>query len=313
MKKTIIYIAFLGCAFGASSQSWTPRAPDVYFSPGWCPRPEEIAELSKHLTLTMNGCCIQKGAPISPMGIPAGALSQWSSVIIQNHYPGARCDGAVMPREGTKEYENFLADQAKKEELEHLANEQQARSDRQAGLWPPQTRERCVSASISGELSKRGVTMLECVELVRTEGKKLSSELAAKGGYFVQEFGLWNVDSAGGVEPHAKFINPDKSADIKYITLQVSMYNGVGDRIRSEIGGSSTSSIRMTGPLANEDGLHEVRWDPVWYNHSAACIQVTSVRVEFMNKKTVTFAGPALKNAFHPDVVYQCGVEKKAR
>ena len=72
-------------------------------------------------------------------------------------------------------------------------------------------------------------------------------------------------------------------------------------------------AIRMTGSLAHEDGLREAKWAPIWYNHSAKCIRVTSVLVEFINNKSITFSGSALNRAFHPDVVYQCSGANKIR
>ena len=309
MKKLVAVILSV-FALHAHSQSFRPSAPDIYFTSGWCPRPDQIATLSKYLTLTMNGCCIDKGTPISPSGVPPSALTPWASKIIQNYYPKARCDGSVMSEVQEKDAAAFFAEKA--EQDERVVSER-TRLDRLAGVWPPQTRERCLSASISNELSSRKISMLECLELVQTEGKKLSAELAAKGTYFVQAFGLWDVNSAGGVEPYATFVNPSQSDSIKYITLQIAMYNAVGDRISSTIGRFSTGSIQMTGPLANEDGLREARWAPIWYNHSAKCIQVTSVQVQFMNKKSITFSGPTLNRAFHPDVAYQCSAPNKIR
>ncbi|MCR4298137.1 MAG: hypothetical protein NUV75_05185, partial [Gallionella sp.] len=42
----------------------SPLPETIYFSTSWCPEKEELAELSKHLELTMNRCCILKASPL---------------------------------------------------------------------------------------------------------------------------------------------------------------------------------------------------------------------------------------------------------
>lgn len=282
--------------------------PDVYFSSGWCPRPDEVAMISKHLHLTMNGCCILKGSPISHQSLPADAFTPWKNRIIPNFYPGARCDGVVMTAEEEKDTSGFFDKRAAQQlAAEKLKDE----ADRINELWPPTSYEFCLNSQVTGDLSKRGVSLGECYKLSKSEGQKAASERARTGGYFVRDFGLWKVDSAGGVEPFGKFVNPRAETDIKYIELQIAMHNAVGDQLRSEIGNRAIGSIRVTGPIANEDGEQSNEWGPVWYNHSATCLKILSVRVEFMNRKSINFAGPTLAKALHPKLLNVCGVRRK--
>jgi hypothetical protein len=102
-------ITVLGCTTASNAQS-----KDVYFSPGWCPRADEINKISEHLTLQMNGCCILKGIPKATDGLPRGALDRWSSKIFPNSYPSARCDGVVV----SEAQEQEMAVQAAKAEEE---------------------------------------------------------------------------------------------------------------------------------------------------------------------------------------------------
>jgi hypothetical protein len=179
-------------------------------------------------------------------------------------------------------------------------------TDKAAGIWPPESRETCDSLDAHGTLRKRGISALTCYEIADTEGRAAATERARSGGYVVRSLGLWDVNSAGGVEPVATFVNPNPDSAIKYIDLQMTMYNQVGDVIRSEIGGHSNGTVRMVGPLVNEQGLHKAQWGPVWYNHSATCLKVISVRVEFMNRKIVTYSGAQLSKALHPSISRSC-------
>lgn len=51
--------------------------------------------------------------------------------------------------------------------------------------------------------------------------------------YFVKDFGIDSVNSAGGVEPYLVLFNPNPATPIKYLVAEVTLYNAVGDRISS--------------------------------------------------------------------------------
>lgn len=81
----------------------------IFFSTSWCPRPEEIEVLSKHMNLTMNGCCIYQGDPKEPYGFNAQEIERWREKIFLNNFPGARCDSAVMTEAEELNPETFRA------------------------------------------------------------------------------------------------------------------------------------------------------------------------------------------------------------
>lgn len=174
------------------------------------------------------------------------------------------------------------------------------------GQWPPYASSQCTSANAFGELSKRGLNERECNQLILDEGRPLAARAAVELGFYFYDFGLWDVDSAGGVEPHAWIVNANPNTSIKYVTMTIRMFNAVGDAVRSSIGNQGSFSIRFTGPLANDEGPKQAHWDPVGYNHSAKCLQMESVSIEFMNGKSVRFSGKSLRKAFHPSVKYTC-------
>jgi hypothetical protein len=124
--------------------------------------------------------------------------------------------------------------------------------------------------------------------------------------FYIKEFGISEVNSAGGVEPYATFVNPNSNLVIKYIRLRVTPYNAVGDVISSTIGDQGTAGMYMTGPLAQTDGEKRTGWEPIWYNHSATCLKIQSVQIEFVGGKTLSFAGKTLRAALSPELKNDC-------
>ncbi|MDO8768791.1 MAG: hypothetical protein Q7K57_08815 [Burkholderiaceae bacterium] len=133
-----------------------------------------------------------------------------------------------------------------------------------------------------------------------------ANAMTAEPKHFVEEFGIWEVNSAGGVVPMAVFINPNKKSAIKYIHMQVTMYNAVGDVIRSSIGGLSTAHLKFTGPLGADERTSNVTWKPIWYNSTADCLKIQSIDIEFMNGTRRSFVGRNLRPALSPELLNDC-------
>ena len=291
------------------SQAQPTTTSSVYFSNEWCPRPDEVAILSKHLYLSRNGCCLTRGSSRTGDEVPPNLLARWRNRIIAK-YPDMQCKGVVQIEIGDEEV--ALIAKLQDEESQALAAAKvQEQLDYAAETWPPTSSDDCLHRSVTKELARRGLSSADCNELARTAGAKAIGEWAKAGGYFVREFGLYDVNSAGGVEPYGRFVNPDPGAAIKYIDLQIAMYNAVGDMLSSDIGHQNVGSVRVTGPMDNDQGQRRAHWGPVWYNHSARCIEIKSMRVEFMNKKVLNFSGKSLASALHPKLDNGCRVRKR--
>lgn len=123
--------------------------------------------------------------------------------------------------------------------------------------------------------------------------------------YFVQSFGIYQVNSVGGVEPFAVLGNPTADSTIKYLRIQTTVYNAVGDRIRSTLGASATQWLKFTGPLSAQQKM-SAQWGPVWYNTTASCLTIQAVTVEFMNGTTRSYAGKTLRKALAPSIENTC-------
>jgi hypothetical protein len=158
--------------------------------------------------------------------------------------------------------------------------------------------------SLSEELEKVRSSMVEL------NAKALSSVGKPLNNWIIKDFGVWDVNSAGGVEPYFVFTNPNDKSPIKYISLRISLFNAVGDMVGSEIGDQRTRTIQYTGPLAMEQGENKAQWSPIWYNTTGSCIRVESMSVTWMNGKSQSYAGKALTNAMASNLSNSCRTKK---
>ena len=150
------------------------------------------------------------------------------------------------------------------------------------------------------------------VQISELESKvKEQPEAERKPTWYIKDFGISEVNSAGGVEPYFVFFNPNTSSSIKYINIWALLYNAVGDVISSDIGGQTSAGMSYTGPLSNADGEKRANWGPTWYNTTGVCIKLTSVVVTFVNGKVFKFEGKNLNGALAPEMANTCNMRKK--
>jgi hypothetical protein len=129
--------------------------------------------------------------------------------------------------------------------------------------------------------------------------------------YFIETFGIAQINSAGGVEPFAVLVNPDSKSPIKYVRIQTTLYNAVGDVIGSSIGGKTTANLSFTGPLSFEDGKRSIEWEPVWYNSTGECIKIDAIQVTFISGRVASFSGKSLRSAIAPSIENECKLRKR--
>ena len=127
---------------------------------------------------------------------------------------------------------------------------------------------------------------------------------------YVKNFGIYEVNSVGGVELYAVFTNPNTTVAIKYINMQLTLFNAVGDILRSDIGRTTTAGISFTGPLDHAAEERNAYWGPIWYNSTGHCVAIQSLSIEFMNGKRLSFAGKNLAAVLGPDIENDCRVKK---
>lgn len=150
------------------------------------------------------------------------------------------------------------------------------------------------------------------VQISELESKSIDESKAEKKPlYYIKDFGIYEVNSAGGVEPYFVFYNPNTTTSIKYINIRALLYNAVGDVVSSDIGGKTSAGLSYTGPLSNADGEKRADWGPIWYNTTGDCIRLTSIVVTFVNGKVSKFEGRSLKDALDPALTNICTLRKR--
>lgn len=173
------------------------------------------------------------------------------------------------------------------------------------------------AAETLDSLRRKQITLEQDLERVKAQISVLEAKPEGQvpeqsaPSWFIKDFGIDEVNSAGGVEPYFVFFNPNAASPIKYFRIRVTLYNAVGDVISSTIGDQSTTGLSFTGPLSNADGEKRADWGPVWYNTTGKCIKVESIHVTFVNGKVVSLAGKNLRKALAPDLVNECKLTKK--
>lgn len=169
----------------------------------------------------------------------------------------------------------------------------------------PKSAEECAAEVGDATGSEREKRMVECLLSHSPGALEPWRDPDEKRPYFVKYL-THSVNSAGGVELEIGLVNPGHASAIKYITLDLRMFNAVGDVITDRISRSSTGTVRYTGPLRAEDGVDDTSWKPLWYNGNAACIRIESVHVQFMNGKSLRFQGGTLRNALSQRITNSC-------
>lgn len=99
-------------------------------------------------------------------------------------------------------------------------------------------------------------------------------------------------NSVGGIEPKIEVIN-DSGKTVKYIYITAVPYNAVGDIVSSSIGGTTYSTLSITGPLES-GSIWTFRWDPVWYNYTVYDIKITKIEVKYMDGTSETITNPPI-------------------
>jgi hypothetical protein len=115
-------------------------------------------------------------------------------------------------------------------------------------------------------------------------------------------------DSAGGVVYGLYFLNTSEKT-IKYINAKIRAYNSVGDPQRGEIDRSSTRSIEFTGPTAPKE-YAQAAWGPLWYNSTITCATITSLKITYMDGKSISFNAKQVSNFMRPYQKYSHLVQR---
>ena len=101
-----------------------------------------------------------------------------------------------------------------------------------------------------------------------------------KSAVEIKSLGFW-LNYVYGLEVEMDIKNvSDKT--IKYIYLDYSIKNAVGDELECDIQGKELPLLQITGPM-EPNSSKAVRWDPIFYSSQAAQVHINHITVEYMD------------------------------
>jgi outer membrane murein-binding lipoprotein Lpp len=104
-------------------------------------------------------------------------------------------------------------------------------------------------------------------------------------------------NSAGGVDLFIGYKNMSDKV-IKYTYFSIVPYNRVGDIVNSDIGGESKITAVDEGPHKKGEGIagnYNWYWENAWYSWSIDSVEITSIKIEYMDGTSVTLSGDDVK------------------
>ena len=93
----------------------------------------------------------------------------------------------------------------------------------------------------------------------------------------VENLITYKPNSAGGVDVKIDFWNNSQHT-IKYVYFDVTPYNRVGDKTKSEIRGKSLLSLQVTD-FIEPYKKYTAQWENVWYNSTIAFCKIEAIRI----------------------------------
>ncbi|MBE5787692.1 MAG: hypothetical protein E7324_09160 [Clostridiales bacterium] len=101
---------------------------------------------------------------------------------------------------------------------------------------------------------------------------------------------MCDCNSVGGVSVFANIRNSGPKT-VKYIEMEVTPINAVGDEVFCTIGNGCTRKITFTGPLSPGCQSGRIQWENMWYNSTIKRMTVGPIEVTYMDgtKESVKF------------------------
>ena len=97
-------------------------------------------------------------------------------------------------------------------------------------------------------------------------------------------------DTAGGVDLQIGFINRDSERAIKYLTVEVTPYDQVGEPVTGSVRGHSRTPFRVTGPIEASDGEQWALFTNAWYHSPGiSCARIDKVELETMDGERAVY------------------------
>lgn len=89
-------------------------------------------------------------------------------------------------------------------------------------------------------------------------------------------------NSSGGVDYEIEIYNNSREKTIKYINIEATPYNAVGDKVWGSIKEKSKSTMEGVGPV-EPFGHAYFNFENVWYNSTISCVEMNKMTVEYVD------------------------------
>ncbi|OUJ34090.1 hypothetical protein BTR40_21815 [Vibrio parahaemolyticus] len=101
-------------------------------------------------------------------------------------------------------------------------------------------------------------------------------------------------NTAGGVEVSFTAFNMSEKP-IKYLDFYGKHFDRIGEQTNDRITGAETKGYRFVGPYKSEARIYG-RFGPSFYNGSAHCMMIDSLKVTYMDSTELELQGDKLKD-----------------
>lgn len=113
-------------------------------------------------------------------------------------------------------------------------------------------------------------------------------------------------NSAGGVDVKFGGINPSTGNTIKYLRIDISSFNSVGELEPGTISNSSSATLRKVGPIYADGVEFWDTWRNVFYNSTIVCVKINHIEIEYMDGSEEVFELEGLRGILHEEFENSC-------
>lgn len=98
----------------------------------------------------------------------------------------------------------------------------------------------------------------------------------------------YEVNYVGGIDVYMTFSNKSSTKTINYITVELEFRNSVGDVLKDDISGKTTTSLLFTGPLKAGKTSSKTYWRACFYNSTySGTNKITKIEIEYADGTTL--------------------------
>lgn len=122
---------------------------------------------------------------------------------------------------------------------------------------------------------------------------------------FIDNLGVTAPNKDGEVTALAQVFNTSGNV-YKYVDIEITAYNRVGDPVTSGDGASHRVKLRYTGPLPPRRTAGITRWPRTWYAVPVACLTIERVHITNIDESSLAIEGAGLTEVLASRIRRSC-------